>query len=271
MKINGSLRVILVRFLILVLTGIVSYLIIAAAGGVTQCPSTGNTCTGDERSEVFILAGSPNAPTTTNITLLNAGGGNDRVTVSSLIATNITINGQDGNDIIFDGRGNGILSGNEGNDRIDGGIGNDTINGHEGNDRIDGGIGNDAINGHEGNDRILGGPGVDIINGGPGNDIIDPGPDADGNITNPITGGGGRDIYVLRRGGTGNGTEYIRCTTNSGDRSVVRLVDFSKDDPALPRLPARLTPAPALYTDIRDGAGTFRIYHGPGICLITLY
>jgi hypothetical protein len=76
----------------------------------------------------------------------------------------------------------------------------------------------------------------------------------------------------LRRGETGNGTEHIRCTTNSADRSIVRLVGFSRDDPALPRLPARLQRDPTLsqYTDIRDGAGTFRIYPGPGDCLVVL-
>ena len=275
MKISNSLRAIPRRLLVLLLLGIVNSLMIVVAG-VIRCPDVGTTCTGSDRSEIFILVGSPSAPTTTNITLLNAGGGNDRVTVSSIITTNITINGQGGNDAIFDGAGNGTLNGGDGNDRIDGNGGNDTISGGLGNDQLNGGIGDDTINGDAGNDRIIGGPGTDTINGGPGNDIIDPGPDADGSSSNPITGGGGNDLYILRRGetGTGNSTEYILCTTNSSDRSIVRLVGFSRDDPALPpKLPARLQADPgpgfSIYTDIRDGAGVFRIYHGPGECIVT--
>jgi hypothetical protein len=265
MKIN-DLRAIPMRFLILMISGIVGYLIIVAAGGVTQCPTSGNVCLGDDRSEVFILAGLPTAPTTTNITYLDAGGGNDRVTVSSIITTPIVIYGRDGNDAIFDGGGgtSNSLNGDDGNDRIDGNGGNDIINGGLGNDQLNGGIGNDTINGHEGNDRILGGPGTDTIDAGPGNDLIDPGPDTD-----PwVTGGGGNDVYVLRRGEAGNGIENIWCTTASGDRSVVRLVGFSKDDPALPRLPARLQPYSSV--DILDGDinRIFRIYAGPGTCMV---
>jgi hypothetical protein len=275
MKINDSLAI-LARLSSLALFGFVSHLVIVTAGVITQCPSTGSTCTGTDRSEVFILTGSPSNPTSTNITLLEARGGNDRVTVSSIITTKITIRGEDGNDVIFDGGGNGNLEGGDGNDRIDGDGGTDTIRGGGGNDQLNGGIGDDTINGEDGNDRILGGPDADTINGGPGNDIIDPGPGTDGSSSNPITGGGGNDVYIFRRGETGNGTEHIRCTTNSADRSIVRLVGFSRDDLALPSLPARLQrdPTPSdytdIYTDIRDGAGTFRIYHGPGDCLVVL-
>lgn len=65
---------------------------------------------------------------------INALGGDDRVTGSSL---NDTIYGGNGNDIIFGGSGNDRLFGDDGNDFLNGGSGSDSINGGIGNDTVD--------------------------------------------------------------------------------------------------------------------------------------
>ncbi len=240
----------------LVVVGIVSYLVLAAD---IVCSS--GSCDGTPGNDRILVTG--------GVTSVDAKGGNDRVTVASTITKDITINGGikggDGNDIIFDAAGAS------------------TLNGDAGNDIIHGNGANDTINGGAGNDRIFGGQGNDIIDGGPGNDIIDPGPGQDGtaaptSFTNPAnttTGGGGNDIFILRRGESG-GTEYILCTTgNPSDRGLVKLIGYSRDDPALPlqQLNRPLTDTnptstPTTYTEIPDGANKFLIYHGRGRCKI---
>jgi Ca2+-binding RTX toxin-like protein len=232
--------------------GVVSYIVLADI----VCSS--GVCAGTPGSDRIIV-------TSTNVYAVNAGDGNDRVTVASTITTNITINGGNGNDIIFDAGG---------------GSSSTPLQGEAGNDIIYGNGGNDTINGGDGNDRIFGGAGDDVINGGPGNDIIDPGPGQDGtaaptSFTNPrnaTTGGGGNDIFILRRGESG-GTEYILCTVGPSDRGLVKLIGYSRNDPALPwqELNVPLTdpnPTPINFTDIPDGSNRFRVYHGPGQCKI---
>jgi hypothetical protein len=220
--------------------GVVSYIVLADI----VCSS--GVCAGTPGSDRIIV-------TSTNVYAVNAGDGNDRVTVASTITTNITINGGNGNDIIFDAGGLSILQGEAGNDIIYGNGGNDTINGGEG------------------NDRIFGGAGDDVINGGPGNDIIDPGPGTDW-VNFNTTGSAGNDIFILRRGESG-GTEYILCTVGPSDRGLVKLIGYSRNDPALPwqELNVPLTdpnPTPINFTDIPDGSNKFRVYHGPGQCKI---
>ncbi|MEZ6855098.1 calcium-binding protein, partial [Halodesulfovibrio aestuarii] len=103
-----------------------------------------------------------NVSADTNISIVNAGSGNDTVTAGDTV--NI-INGGSGDDTITTGSAG---------DTISGGSDNDTINAGGGNDIIIGGSGNDIITGGTGDDSITGGFGSDtyIFNLGDGHDTI---------------------------------------------------------------------------------------------------
>ncbi|MGA8747136.1 MAG: hypothetical protein WB507_14895 [Solirubrobacterales bacterium] len=90
---------------------------------------------------------------------VNAGEGNDTVTVAREVPVGVTLRGGPGND---------RLVGGSGNDKLIGGPGNDTLIGGPGNDTLIGGPGNDTLIGGPGNDRLIGGPGNDTLIGGPG-------------------------------------------------------------------------------------------------------
>lgn len=78
---------------------------------------------------------------------IDAGAGNDRVTVRANIDAPITVRGGDGDDRIDASRATNRLSldGGAGDDNIDGGRGDDFIQGGAGADRINAGAGSDAI------------------------------------------------------------------------------------------------------------------------------
>ncbi len=63
------------------------------------------------------------------------GMGNDTLKVAASVTTAVTLQGDDGND---------LLIGGSGNDTLIGAIGNDWLNGGEGSDRLVGGVGNDV-------------------------------------------------------------------------------------------------------------------------------
>jgi Ca2+-binding RTX toxin-like protein len=141
-----------------------------------------------------------------------------------------------------------------------------TINGGEGNDYIFSGNLNDTLNGDAGNDRIYGNGGNDTINGGAGNDLI-----VGGRGQDTLIGGGGNDTFILRREDAEGKVEKITCTQNASDRSVIRLIGFSKHDLLVQGL--RQGPLPQNQTvTISDGTakGQFEIQTGPGRCLIIL-
>jgi len=192
-----------------------------------------------------------------NTQTCNGTPGNDVITyISGFQTTATTINGQAGNDrILIDFRLTTTL----------------TINGDEGNDTIlDSDKGN-SLQGGAGNDRIFGNGGADKIDGGPGNDLIDGGTGTDTGITDAwVSGGGGNDTFILRRDHAGGGTENIRCTTTGTDRSVIRLVGFSRQDLLLQGLQPGLLRSNTVL-EIRDGtAGKFNIDTGPGRCMLAL-
>jgi len=156
----------------------------------------------------------------TNITF-NGQAGNDVFINTTELA--VTAHGGAGNDLLVGGSGNDQLFGESGNDRIFGGAGDDTINvgsginavaGLDGNDTIIatsginflfGGAGNDTITGGTGRDQIFGGDGDDIVHGGAGNDIIfaEAGDDhVFGEAGNDILGGSLGDDRL--NGGAGN-------------------------------------------------------------------
>jgi Ca2+-binding RTX toxin-like protein len=94
---------------------------------------------------------------------VNAGIGDDTVTVSRAIEIPVTMRG---------GAGQDLLVGGSGPDKLIGGPGDDHLAGRGGDDLIYGGPGNDVIVGGTGNDVLRGGPGQNSVNGGPGeNDV----------------------------------------------------------------------------------------------------
>jgi hypothetical protein len=177
---------------------------------------------GAGHTEVSVTGGS-NGITTKALTgiLVNAGDGDDSVTVASTLKAPATLNGGTGSDTLNGGAGNDSIttgtdavgdsaSGGDGNDSITGGAGNDLLVGGNGNDTISGGDGDNSIDGGAGNDVLTAGNGSDDIFGGDGNDSIDGGAGDDrlrgdnptskkGNDS--ITGGLGDDIIT---GGVGN-------------------------------------------------------------------
>lgn len=213
----------------LAVLGIVSYLVLAAN---VPCHLLDTTdCNGTPRSDVITyLSGFE-----TRATTINGQAGNDRILIDFRLTTTLAINGDEGNDIVFDSD-----------------------------------VG-DTLRGGAGNDRIFGNGGADKIDGGGGNDLIDGGPGTDTGITDAwVSGGGGNDTFILRRGDAG-GTERIKCTTTSLDRSVIRLVGFSRQDLLLQGLRVGVL-SPNTILEVRDGttAGKFSIDTGPGRCLLAL-
>ena len=135
---------------------------------------------------------------------VEAGAGNDSVTVESSMPANfgISVQGGPGDDTIVGGPGNDTLCGGQGNDSINGGPGDDSIRGGAGDDSLAGGKGNDMLFGGPGNDTVCGGHGNDTLTGGAGNNLI--------------RGGAGDDlIFAINDtadtlyGGAGNNTAHI--------------------------------------------------------------
>ncbi|MBW7900131.1 MAG: hypothetical protein H3C26_01520 [Rhodocyclaceae bacterium] len=81
-----------------------------------------------------------------------------------------TLYGGNGDDVLTGLGGNDQLYGQGGNDTLDGGTGNDSLYGADGDDTLDGGAGNDSLYGEIGDDTLDGGTGNDWLNGGSGND-----------------------------------------------------------------------------------------------------
>lgn len=99
---------------------------------------------------------------------VDAGSGNDTVTVAADLAIAAELSG---------GAGNDRLTGGAGNDRLVGGSGDDTLLGGAGNDVLDGGLGNDSLNGQTGSNQLLGGAGNDVLFISRALDLFDGGPD----------------------------------------------------------------------------------------------
>jgi Ca2+-binding RTX toxin-like protein len=94
---------------------------------------------------------------------VNAGGGDDRITIAREIVIPVTMRGGAGNDTLVGGSGPDKLIGGEGNDRLIGG---------RGDDQLYGGPGRDTMFGGPGNDLLRGGPRDDQLSGGPGNNAV---------------------------------------------------------------------------------------------------
>ncbi len=97
--------------------------------------------------------------------------GDDVIDTSSLPALfDVSVLGDEGNDVVHLGAGNDFVNGAQDMDRVYGGEGRDWIRTGIGDDFIDGGEDDDYLVGVEDDDIIYGGPGDDRIYGSDGND-----------------------------------------------------------------------------------------------------
>ncbi|QNN65266.1 VCBS repeat-containing protein [Sphingomonas rhizophila] len=86
------------------------------------------------------------------------------------VALSETLQGLDGDDVIFAGAGDDKLEGGEGSDYLNGGAGTDLMYGGDSSDILTGGAGDDRLFGGEGEDTLVGGTGYDRMYGGAGDD-----------------------------------------------------------------------------------------------------
>jgi Ca2+-binding RTX toxin-like protein len=94
---------------------------------------------------------------------VNAGEGDDTVSVASTIEVPVTMRGGSGRDSLVGGSGPDKLIGGEGNDKLAGRGGDDLIFGGFGNDELLGGAGNDVLRGGSGHDTLSGGSGENVV------------------------------------------------------------------------------------------------------------
>ena len=90
---------------------------------------------------------------------VNAGGGDDAVTVARGVPIPVTLRGGPGNDRLVGGGGADRLVGGTGDDTLIGRAGADSLFGGPGSDRLIGGSGDDLLHGDSGVDTVLGGSG----------------------------------------------------------------------------------------------------------------
>jgi RTX calcium-binding nonapeptide repeat (4 copies) len=94
---------------------------------------------------------------------VNAGEGDDTVSIAGAVMIPVTMRGGPGRDTLIGGGGS---------DKLIGGDGNDKLSGRGGDDLIYGGFGNDELVGGPGDDVLRGGPGHDTLIGGSGDNVI---------------------------------------------------------------------------------------------------
>ncbi len=94
---------------------------------------------------------------------VNAGEGDDTVTVASAVEVPVTMRGGPGRDILIGGGGPDKLIGGDGNDKLAGRGGDDLVFGGEGNDELFGGSGDDIVRGGTGHDTLTGGTGENVV------------------------------------------------------------------------------------------------------------
>lgn len=94
---------------------------------------------------------------------VNAGGGDDEVSVEPQVTIPVTMRGGEGKD---------DLRGGSGPDKLIGGAGRDRLVGQRGDDALYGGTGVDILIGGPGSDLLRGGPAKDVLRGGPGRDDL---------------------------------------------------------------------------------------------------
>ena len=132
------------------------------------------------------------------------GSGGDVIDLSPWLQGR-TLDGGEGNDVLWSSGGNDILLGGPGNDELVGGAGNDNLSGGTGADTLTGGLGDDVLEGLNGNDTLADTGGNNLFSGGVG--------------TDSMTGNTGNELFI---GGAGNDT----ITTNTG----ADIIAFNRGD-----------------------------------------
>lgn len=94
---------------------------------------------------------------------VNAGEGDDAVSVASAVEVPVTMRGGPGRDALIGGGGPDKLIGGDGNDKLAGRGGDDLIFGGDGNDELLGGSGGDVLRGGSGHDTLSGGSGENVV------------------------------------------------------------------------------------------------------------
>lgn len=109
--------------------------------------------------------------------VVQAGDGDENITLSSELPVPVTVDGGPGKDWIRGAEGDDTLLGGPGDDRLEGSRGNDTLEGGDGDDELSGYAGADHLAGGAGDDTLhpddYEDPSADIIDGGPGVDTIE--------------------------------------------------------------------------------------------------
>jgi Ca2+-binding RTX toxin-like protein len=94
---------------------------------------------------------------------VNAGDGNDSVSVERNVPIPVTLRGGSGDDKLVGGAGADKLIGGSGDDELVGRAGNDSLFGGSGDDSLHGGSGDDLLRGGSGEDGLLGGSGANQL------------------------------------------------------------------------------------------------------------
>jgi Ca2+-binding RTX toxin-like protein len=128
----------------------------ADAGGLLTHNLTGN---GFNSTSDFdnVAAGDQTVPANDTIAVVvNAGAGDDTVTLATALTGSATIDGEAGDDLITGNNDVDALRGGDGNDRVVGARGNDDVEGGNGNDTLvwNNGDGSDVMDGDAGNDEV---------------------------------------------------------------------------------------------------------------------
>jgi serralysin len=191
----------------------------------TLSGNTGNDILrgGDGKDTLYGNAGNDNLSGGNGDDILYGNDGNDFSSGGyNEEAGDDTMFGGNGNDNLDGGDGKDTLYGEDGNDTLAGGYGSDddTLVGGKGHDKLSGNDGNDTLIGGDGNDILNGDDGTDTLSGGNGNDVLKGGNGATFNNNDALTGGLGKDTFIL-------------STTNYYLSDVTKITDFTPIDDSI--------------------------------------
>ena len=165
---------------------VVALNLVALVGFVAPASAAAADCTQNVSASNVTVSGTSGIDVicvTGSNNVINADAGNDTIIVSG---SNNTINGGDGNDSIDASNASGptVENGGAGDDTLTGGPSSDTLDGGTDDDTLIGGAADDTMNGGEGHDNLQGSAGADYIYGEAGTDSLT------GNEGNDILAGG---------------------------------------------------------------------------------
>jgi Ca2+-binding RTX toxin-like protein len=157
-----------------------------------------------------------------------------------------TINGNDGNDVVYGEGGPDTLHGDAGNDEMYGNGATDTMYGGDGNDYMRGGTDDDTMEGNADNDEMYGDSGTDVMYGNAGDDAMRGGMGVDymeGNENaDTMHGDADQDDMIggTARAGVADGTDTMYGNAGhdymAGDNAeIITFVAFTNPDGSFQR------------------------------------